>query len=81
LRTLGRAPAIGHFHDELLDRKFRFWNFYRYVIAYAWEKKPIQVICVVHGARDLAAFFSLHSPPDSPPDSPPAGTPEEPAAE
>jgi len=30
-----------------------------YVIAYAWQTKPIQVIAVIHGARDLAALFSL----------------------
>ena len=61
LQTLGRSPGIGHYHDELLGRKYRFWNFYKYVIAYAWEAKPIQVISVVHGARDLAVFFSLRA--------------------
>ena len=58
LQLLGRSPAIGHFHDELLSRKYRFWNFYSYVVAYDWESKPIRVISVVHGARDLAVFFS-----------------------
>jgi hypothetical protein len=28
-------------------------------VAYVWEAKPIQVISVVHGARDLAVFFAL----------------------
>jgi plasmid stabilization system protein ParE len=59
LQALGRSPGIGHYHDELLSRKYRFWNFYSYVVAYAWEVKPIQVISVVHGARNLAAFLSL----------------------
>ena len=59
LQSLGRSPGIGHYHDELLGRRYRFWNFYSYVIAYPWEAKPIQIISVVHGARDLAAFFSL----------------------
>ena len=58
LRTLALSPGIGHYHDELLSRKYRFWNFYSYVIAYVWEARPIQVICVVHGARDLAVFFA-----------------------
>jgi plasmid stabilization system protein ParE len=47
---LGRSPGIGHYHEELLSRKYRFWNFYSYMIAYVWEAKPIQVIAVVHGA-------------------------------
>jgi plasmid stabilization system protein ParE len=59
LQRLGRSPGIGHYHEELLSRKHRFWNFYSYVVAYVWEAKPIQVISVVHGARDLAVFFAL----------------------
>ena len=59
-QKLDRSPGIGHYHDELLtSRKYRFWNFDKYVIAYAWEAKPIQVVSFVHGARDLAVFFSL----------------------
>ena len=59
LQSLGRSPGIGHYHEELLSRKYRFWNFYSYVVAYVWEAKPIQVVSVVHGARDLAVFFAL----------------------
>ncbi len=57
LQALGKTPGIGHYHDELLSRRYRFWNFYSWVVAYDWEAKPIQVIAVVHGARSLAAFF------------------------
>lgn len=59
LQALGASPGIGHYHDELLSRKYRFWNFYSYVVAYVWEVRPIQVISVVHGARNLALFFGL----------------------
>ena len=59
LQSLGRSPGIGHYHEELLSRKYRFWNFHSYVVAYVWEAKPIQVISVVHGARDLAVFLAL----------------------
>ena len=58
LLALAKSPGIGHYHDELLSRKFRFWNFYSYVVVYAWQAKPIQVIAVVHGARDLALFLT-----------------------
>ena len=59
LQLLGQSPGIGHYQDELLSRKYRFWNFYSYVVAYVWEARPIQVVGVVHGARDLAVFFTL----------------------
>ena len=55
---LGKSPGIGHYHEELLDRRYRFWNFYSYVVCYVWQRKPIQIIAVVHGARELAAFLS-----------------------
>jgi plasmid stabilization system protein ParE len=64
LRRLARDPGIGHYHEELLNRKFRFWNVNRYVIVYAWEPKPIQVIAIVHGARDLAVFLSHRTEPE-----------------
>ena len=33
LSALGRSPGIGHYHEELLSRKYRFWNFYSYVVS------------------------------------------------
>ncbi|MCC6589961.1 MAG: type II toxin-antitoxin system RelE/ParE family toxin [Bryobacterales bacterium] len=59
LQTLGRSPGIGHYHDELLSRKYRFWNFYSYVVVYVWQARPIQVVSVIHGARDLGVFLAL----------------------
>ena len=26
-QRLGQSPGIGHYHEELLDRPYRFWNF------------------------------------------------------
>ncbi|MGP0070905.1 MAG: type II toxin-antitoxin system RelE/ParE family toxin [Bryobacteraceae bacterium] len=60
-QRLARAPGIGHYHEELLDRRYRFWNFYSYVVCYVWQEKPIQIIAVVHGARDLAAFLGTRA--------------------
>src|SRR5258708_7084152 len=57
-QQLALSPGIGHFHEELLDRRYRFWNFYSYVVCYRWEARPIQIIAVIHGRRDLAAFFA-----------------------
>jgi plasmid stabilization system protein ParE len=57
-QRLGQSPGIGHYHEELLDRRYRFWNFYSYVVCYVWERKPIQIVAVVHGARDLAIVLS-----------------------
>ena len=41
LWRLGESPGMGHYHEELLDQRYRFWNFYSYVVAYAWQQRPI----------------------------------------
>jgi antitoxin ParD1/3/4/toxin ParE1/3/4 len=48
---------MGHRREDLADSRYRFWTVYAYVIAYCWEKTPIQIIAVVHGTRQLEAFF------------------------
>lgn len=63
-QSLGRSPGIGHYHLELLSRKFRFWNLYPYVVVYVWETAPIQITTIVHGARDLATFLTLRDESD-----------------
>lgn len=32
-RRLSESPGIGHYHEEFLDRRYRFWNFYSYVVC------------------------------------------------
>jgi len=54
---LGRTPGMGHHREDLADSRHRFWTVYSYVIAYRWETTPLQIIAVVHGARQLEAFF------------------------
>src|SRR5690349_5824520 len=56
-RRLADMPGMGHFREDLLDQRYKFWSVYSYVVAYRWEVLPIQVIAIVHGARNLQAFF------------------------
>jgi len=60
-QQLGRSPGIGHYQEELMDRRHRFWVFYSYVVVYRWEVTPVQILAVVHGRRELAAFFNSRS--------------------
>lgn len=54
---LGNMPGMGHYRESLLDQRYKFWNVWSYLIVYRWQVKPIQVIAIVHGARDLDSFF------------------------
>jgi antitoxin ParD1/3/4/toxin ParE1/3/4 len=62
IRKLAAMPGMGHFREDLLNRHYKFWSVYSYVIAYRWDVKPIQVLAVVHGARDLEAVFRRRTP-------------------
>jgi plasmid stabilization system protein ParE len=54
---LAESPGIGHYRDELLDRRHRFWSVWSNLIVYRWQTKPLQIIAIVHGSRDLEEFF------------------------
>jgi antitoxin ParD1/3/4/toxin ParE1/3/4 len=54
---LARTPAIGHYRADLADSRYRFWTVYSYVIVYRWTVAPIEIIAIVHGARQLDAFL------------------------
>jgi plasmid stabilization system protein ParE len=51
------APGMGHSRPDLLDERHRFWSVWSYLIVYRWQTRPLEVIAIVHGARDLEAFF------------------------
>lgn len=60
-QRLADFPGMGHFREDLLDRRYKFWHVWSYVIAYRWKAKPIEVIAIVHGARDLRAYLVRRS--------------------
>jgi toxin ParE1/3/4 len=53
IRAATRKPAIGHFRRDLANEPLRFWRVRSYLIIYRSEAKPIQVVRVLHGARDV----------------------------
>jgi len=55
---LGKMPGMGHHRNELIDNRHKFWSVWAYLVVYRWQVEPIQVISIVHGARDLEAFFA-----------------------
>ena len=53
MRRLARTPGLGHLREDLADEALRFWPVYSYLIVYRPETRPLQIIRVVHGARDV----------------------------
>ena len=57
MRRLAEFPLIGHYRDDITHEPLRFWSVYSYLIAYRPDTKPLQIIRMVHGARDLRRLF------------------------
>jgi len=53
MRRIARTPGIGHYREELTDRRHRFFLVYSYLIVYRPETDPLQIVRVLHAARDI----------------------------
>jgi plasmid stabilization system protein ParE len=56
---LAKNPGIGHRRDELTDKRHSFLLVYSYLIVYRHETKPLQIIRVLHAARDVQGILGL----------------------
>jgi antitoxin ParD1/3/4/toxin ParE1/3/4 len=56
---LAKSPGIGHWRDELADKRHRFFLVYSYLIVYRHETKPLQTVRVLHAARDVQNMLGL----------------------
>ncbi|MBZ5667998.1 MAG: type II toxin-antitoxin system RelE/ParE family toxin [Acidobacteriia bacterium] len=57
---LSGSPLAGSVRKDLTPLPLRFWvvhPYSKYVIVYDPEKKPLRIIRVLHGARDLSSVL------------------------
>lgn len=57
---LADSPLAGSIRKDLTPLPLRFWvvqPYSNYLIVYDPEKKPLQVIRIIHGARDLPSVL------------------------
>ena len=61
---LAKNPHIGHQREELADNRHRFFLVFSYLIVYRHEAEPLQILRVLHAARDLQSIlgWSLDEP-------------------
>jgi plasmid stabilization system protein ParE len=57
--NVGAQPGIGHVRDDLADESLRVWAVFSYLMIYRPETKPVQILRVIHGARDLPLALDL----------------------
>jgi len=53
LKLLGGEPGMGHVREDLTSRPVKFWPVYSYLVVYDPETKPVQILRVLHGMRDI----------------------------
>jgi toxin ParE1/3/4 len=59
MRKLFRESGIGHLREDLADRQHRFLLVYSYLIVYRPETKPLQILRVLHAARDVQSLLEI----------------------
>ncbi len=58
MQRLGDFPGIGHVRHDLADEVLRFWPVHQFLIVYRAEERPVQIVRVLHSARDVQAILS-----------------------
>jgi antitoxin ParD1/3/4/toxin ParE1/3/4 len=57
ISTLAISPGIGHRRPDLLSGDVRFFAIYSYLIVYRESPGPLQVIAILHGAREVRSIL------------------------
>jgi len=50
---LADNPGAGHSRKDLTDQDVRFLPVYSYLVVYRPGTKPLQIVSVLHGRRDI----------------------------
>jgi toxin ParE1/3/4 len=50
---LAANPEAGHSRSKLTDENVKFFPVYSYLIIYRPETRPLQVVSILHGRRDV----------------------------
>lgn len=62
---VSRNPEVGHKRDDLTDRPLKFLSVFSYLIAYNPATSPVQIVAVLHGARDVQSLLGSREHVDS----------------
>ena len=50
---LAKNPGNGHWRKDLTREHVKFFKVYSYLFVYRPDTRPLQVVAIVHGRRDL----------------------------
>ena len=55
--ALGHTPGMGHRREDLTPYSVLFWPVGTYLVIYRAERRPIEIVAVTQGSRDIPAFL------------------------
>jgi len=50
---LAKSPNAGHWRKDITEDEVKFFPVYSYLIVYRPETKPLQIVAILHGSRDV----------------------------
>jgi len=54
---LSRTPGAGHVREDLTSDALKFWSVFSYLIVYDPNMRPLQIMRVIHGSREVSALL------------------------
>ena len=57
IRGIAKMPGKGHTREDLTDKPVRFWPVRSYLIVYRPDTKPLEIVAIIHGARDMPSLL------------------------
>jgi antitoxin ParD1/3/4/toxin ParE1/3/4 len=57
---LARNPGIGPKREDITGKPVLFWPVGSYLIIYAPSRRPIEIVRVLHGAREVRRILAGH---------------------
>ena len=53
MRLIANRPSTGHTREDLADPPLRFFAVHSYLVVYDPTRRPVEIIRIIHGARDV----------------------------
>ena len=57
ISMLAGNPGLGHLRRDLTSKPVRFWAVYSYLIIFDPDARPLEVVRILSGYRDVAALL------------------------
>ena len=55
--SLALTPGMGHKREDLTPHPVLFWPVGSYLVIYRADRRPIEIVAVTQGSRDIPAFL------------------------